>query len=244
MVNRRWVAGGHPTPRTDLGQGRGTPPYPFTKPSMRMPVAKEGYPFILIPLAGVIAFFYAGLAVPGLAFSFLALFFIIFFRDPERRAPSVPGGVIAPADGRIVEIKEVEEKEFLGEKAKRVSIFMSPLDVHVNRAPISGRVVRVERRSGGFRAAFKDEASQHNNRNALLMEDEAGRRVLLVQVAGLLARRIICRARERDFLKAGQRFGMIIFGSRVDLYLPTDFKSAISRGHRVWAGRTVLGVMP
>ena len=149
----------------------------------------------------------------------LALGLGFFFRDPERSVPRGTNLVVAPADGKIVGIESGAETELLPGSLKRVSIFMSPLNVHVNRSPVAGRVLEVEHKGGRFLPAFRPEATWENERNAILMEDEQGRRILFVQVAGALARRIICRVKEGDRIDRGERVGMIVLGSRLDLYL-------------------------
>ena len=167
-------------------------------------------------------------------------FCLWFFRDPERTAPADDGLVISPADGRIVAVVSEREDRFLNTQATRVSIFMSPLDVHVNRSPVTGTVRQVQHTEGKFRAAFSDKSSLDNERNAVVMES-GGRRFLMVQIAGALARRIVCHVGPGDRLERGQRFGMIMFGSRVDVFLPPGVQPTVSKGERVRAGLSVLG---
>ena len=167
-------------------------------------------------------------------------FCLWFFRDPERTAPADEGLVISPADGRIVAVVSEREDRFLNTQATRVSIFMSPLDVHVNRSPVTGTVRQVQHTEGKFRAAFSDKSSLDNERNAVVMES-GGRRFLMVQIAGALARRIVCHVGPGDRLERGQRFGMIMFGSRVDVFLPPGVQPTVSKGERVRAGLSVLG---
>lgn len=206
-------------------------------------ISKPGWPFIIPSLVLAILFFYWGIIFWGLAFTIITIFFVQFFRDPDRKSPDVPEGVLAPADGRVVEVGESYEGDFLGAPAKKVSIFMNIFNVHVNRAPLSGRVTKIARFKGRYLAADKEEASRENFRNSLLLETDAGHKAVVVQVAGLLARRIICYAREGDFLPRGQRFGLILFGSRVDLYLPLCFEPKVAVGQKARAGLTVLGVL-
>lgn len=167
-------------------------------------------------------------------------FCLWFFRDPERESPNDDRLVISPADGRVVAVVPEREDRFLHGPATRVSIFMSPLDVHVNRSPVTGTVREVRHFEGRFRAAFSDKSSLDNERNAVVMES-GGRRFLLVQIAGALARRIVCHVGPGDRLERGQRFGMIMFGSRVDVFLPPGVQPAVSKGERVRAGVSVLG---
>lgn len=205
---------------------------------MRLPVAREGWPFVLLP--GVLA---AGLALAGrrrlsVPFALASAASLGFFRDPERVVPDVPGGVLAPADGRVVEIGRVAD-DFVG-PAIRVAIFLSPLDVHVNRAPVAGRVVAVARTAGRFVAAFRPDAAEVNERCVIHLEGDRTR-VAVVQVAGVLARRISCRVDPGDRLAAGERFGMIRFGSRTDCVMPESTEVLVRVGDRARGGVTVLG---
>jgi phosphatidylserine decarboxylase len=167
-------------------------------------------------------------------------FCLWFFRDPERLPPEDERLVVAPADGRVVAVVPEREERWLRGPATRVSIFMSPLDVHVNRSPVSGTVREVQHFAGRFRAAFSDKSSLDNERNAVVLES-GGRRFLLVQIAGALARRIVCHVTPGDRLERGQRFGMIMFGSRVDVFMPSGVEPAVAKGARVRAGLSVLG---
>jgi phosphatidylserine decarboxylase len=209
-------------------------------PGRLVAIAPDGWPFILVPLAVAVLLAWAGwirLAVPALV---VALFMGWFFRDPERTPPGVPGAVLAPADGRVAELQLHVDDPFVG-PAQQVSIFLSPLDVHVNRAPVGGRVVSVEHRTGVFLAAYRSEASAQNERTMIAI-DGAPVRVIVRQVAGMLARRIVCRVGPGDQLEAGQRFGMIKFGSRTDVVMPAAVQLRVRVGDRVRAGETVLGV--
>jgi len=187
--------------------------------------ALAGHPAALVPL------------IVGLAFC------LYFFRDPERVPPSGEGLVVSPADGRVLEVVATRENQFLSAPVTRISIFMSPLDVHVNRSPITGTVGLVRHTAGKFRAAFHDKASLDNERNAVVLED-AARRYLVVQIAGAIARRIVCRRAPGDHLSRGERFGMIMFGSRVDLFLPVEVQPRVAKGDRVVAGVTVVAQAP
>jgi phosphatidylserine decarboxylase len=204
-------------------------------------IAAPGHRFIL-PLVGV---FLLGLALNSTWLFLLGLigaaFFTYFFRDPERPIPQEPGVVISPADGKVIALDEVQEEKFLGRPAKRVSIFMNVFDVHVNRAPVAGRVAASNHRDGCYKVAWHPCADQVNEQQATLLEAEAGRRVLVVQIAGLLARRIISFVTPGQTLARGERLGMICFGSRVDLYLPLDTEFLVQVGDKVQAGSTILG---
>jgi phosphatidylserine decarboxylase len=167
----------------------------------------------------------------------------LFFRDPERVPPPNPKLVLSPADGRVVDVSPVTEHDLLGARATRISIFMSPLNVHVNRSPVQGVIEQVRHIPGKFHAAFADKASDENERNAMVVAAD-GRRFLVVQIAGAVARRIVCRLGPGDAVKRGERFGLIMFGSRVDLYLPTDVVVRATLHMRVRAGASVIGELP
>jgi phosphatidylserine decarboxylase len=205
-------------------------------------LAPEGRRFVVIGLVvtGITALYGAvELAVPA---GVLTLFIVNFFRDPERVVPPGDDLVTAPADGKVVAIvDQVEEPRFLQRTCRRVSIFMSPLNVHVNRVPVSGKVVAVRHQPGRFHAAFLDKASELNEQNAVVVEDARGERVLFVQIAGQLARRIVCHLRPGDTVERGARYGMIMFGSRLDLYLPAGVELRVRVGERVAAGSSVIG---
>lgn len=208
--------------------------------SPMLPIAPEGWVFILVPLAVTLGLFWLRwpkLAVPVLL---LTAFMAFFFRDPERTPPSVVGAVLAPADGRVTEVRRDVVDPFVG-AAHQVVIFLSPLDVHVNRAAIGGRVVKVERCPGGFQPAYRPEA-EGNRCVRIDLEGDLGR-VAMRQVVGVLARRIVCRVGPGDVLQAGQRFGIIMFGSRMDVVMPASATVAVRPGDRVRAGETIVGVL-
>lgn len=205
----------------------------------RFPVAREGLGLIVPAL--VLCLFFAWFRLPVLtAFSLaLFLFFVYFFRNPGRSGVCGPDELISPADGKITSIETLEEGEFLKRRAKRISIFMSVSDVHVNRAPCEGLVLRVEHREGRFRMAFKEEVDRQNERNYVLYR-RGEEQFLLVQIAGFLARRIICYVAKDDQLQKGEPFGMIAFGSRVDLYVPENYEPMVLVDQKVKSGLTVL----
>jgi phosphatidylserine decarboxylase len=207
-----------------------------------LPIASEGWGFILVPLAlaGLLA--WAGWLKLAVLLAGLAAFMAFFFRDPERTAPALPGAILAPADGQVVDVRATGADPFVGE-SQTVSIFLSPLDVHINRAPLAGLIVDVQYRPGAKMAAYRPEASERNERTAISIQGEAGR-VVVRQIAGVLARRIVCRVRPGDKLGAGERFGLIKFGSRTDLVVPAAVRLRVRKGDRVRGGETVVGVMP
>lgn len=207
-----------------------------------MHFAPQGYSRIVG--LGLAAFLLNLLGFPKLGFVFLllTLFVAYFFRDPERETPEGERLLIAPADGRVVTVeKNCLDARISDTPVTRVGIFMSPLDVHVNRAPLSGQVTAVRYRSGQFRPAFAADATEVNEQNAVTIQDAAGRRVVLVQVAGMLARRIVCSLKGGERVQRGDRYGMIMLGSRVDVYCPLEVTIAVQVGQRVKAGETVIG---
>ena len=171
----------------------------------------------------------------------VAAFVTYFFRNPNRTVPQGDGLIVAPADGRVVEVRTETPTPHTGRSSVKVGIFMSALNVHINRFPITGTVAKLIYQAGKFLVATLDKASEQNERNTLIIEDEEGREFVLVQVAGIVARRIICYLREGDRIKQGERFGLICFGSRLDLYMPAGTSVEVKRGDRVRAGETIIG---
>ena len=206
-----------------------------------MKFAPEGYPFIAgaVGLTVLVFLFIPfGAVIPALLIAFM----LYFFRDPERNVPDEKDIFGAPADVKIILIREMHEFKYLKKDVKEISIFMSPMDVHVNRAPCDGRVKQVVHNKGRFHAAYKDEASLQNENIEMVLETEYGD-VLVRQVAGFLARRAVCRKKAGNVLKRGERYGVIKFSSRVDLYLPPDVKIRVGLGDIVKAGETIIGGM-
>ena len=204
-----------------------------------MKLARDGIPTVTFLVLATAAFAFVS-PVPAAVMAVLAAFVVWFYRDPDRTAPEGDGLFISPADGRVVEISEAEHP-FTGPSVK-VGIFMNVLSVHVNRAPCMGRVDYLEYVPGRKIAAFAPKASEVNERNLVGLSTPYGP-VLMVQIAGLLARRIVCRLRRGEVLEAGQRYGMIRLGSRVDIYLPKDVRLLTKHGDKVYAGISSLGVM-
>jgi phosphatidylserine decarboxylase len=207
------------------------------------PILREALPLLFITLGAAAVLALVGyLWLSGGAIS-AALFVLWFFRNPERAIPSEQKTVVSPADGRVVEVSKVYEDRFLHGKAIKIGIFMSPLDVHVNRIPYGGKILNIRHQAGKFLSAFKANASMENEQNAVLLETPTGQRILFVQIAGLLARRIVYWIHEGEQVQTGQRFGLIKFGSRMDLYLPADTKISVKPSEKVKAGATRMGVM-
>jgi phosphatidylserine decarboxylase len=203
-----------------------------------MRVAKEGYPIIAIPALLTIIALLLGWNWAAALFVIVTLAVGGFFRDPERIPPLGSDLILAPADGKVVEIRRVEDAG--ANPSVRLSIFMSPLDVHINRAPVSGTVQKIEYQKGCFMPAYKEDCSENNERNALTLVGSDGLPVKLVQIAGIMARRIICRVKPGDTLEAGERFGIIMFGSRVDVYIPPGAEIVVGEGVHVTGGESVL----
>jgi phosphatidylserine decarboxylase len=210
-------------------------------------LAREGYPFIAYAagLTALLAFsawklHSAVLAIPAAVSFLLTLFVISFFRNPERTPPGDDKTVVAPADGTVIVVELVKETP-LGTDALKISIFMSVFNVHVNRVPLDGTVVDIAYVPGRFLDARDGRASSENERNGVVLETAAGVRIAFVQIAGLIARRIICYPRVGNLLVRGTRYGLIRFGSRVDVYLPVDVEPLVKLGDTTTAGETVLG---
>ena len=219
-----------------------------------MKFAPEGYPFIFASLFATVissvfllwtwktgsnkGIFYFAVVASCILF-LIAVFMLYFFRDPDRDVPEGAGLFVSPADGKIILIKDVLEKDYLQSDAIQISIFMSPFNVHVNRAPCDGKVLTVKHSPGIYMAAYKDDASMKNENIVMVLDCREGK-VLVRQVAGFLARRAVCRVNVGDTVRRGERYGMIKFGSRLDVYLPKDVKIAVKLGDKVKAAETIL----
>jgi phosphatidylserine decarboxylase len=207
-------------------------------------IAAESYPFLVTAAAVSALGFLFGWWFVGVLAAACAAFFLLFFRDPERVAPEGNDLVVAPADGRVVSVLKTEYAPLVDGPAVRVSIFMSPLDVHINRMPVAARVEDVRHTPGKFLAAYKEHAAEQNEQNALRLTGGGGKRLAVVQVAGFLARRVVCRAQAGDTYRKGERFGLIMFGSRTDLYLPGNVEIQVAEGQKVKGGETIVGRLP
>jgi phosphatidylserine decarboxylase len=207
-------------------------------------IAKEGYPFIFAPAFTTVVLVVLGLTLPALLFAVLTLFVCFFFRDPDRTAPPDPDAIVSPADGRVIIAGERVKDPFDDKETLKISIFMSIFNVHVNRIPFDGRVEDILYHPGKFFSANLDKASVENEHNAVKITAEKNRSLWVVQIAGLVARRIICTIKKAEMVHKGARFGLICFGSRLDLYLPADTEIKISKGQKARAGETILGYMP
>jgi phosphatidylserine decarboxylase len=214
-------------------------------------IAREGWPFILVGV--VVSAIFWGLyllrsdwvfLIAALDFTLLTLFVIYFFRDPPRRFTAEPNLLVSPADGKIIAVEKVPDHPFIGGDALKVAIFLSIFDVHINRVPASGRIEYVRYHPGRFISAFKDKASELNEQTEIGLTTDTGYRIIVKQIAGVIARRIVCRLRPGDTVGAGARFGLIRFGSRVELLLPAGTRLLVSRGVHVKGGHTPIGRLP
>lgn len=208
-----------------------------------LPVAQPGLKFILIAIliTGMLFYFERGV----FAWICLAatLFVCWFFRDPDRKPPQEKNSLISPADGKVICIEKQEKCDYLSDPCIKVSIFMNVFNVHVNRVPFDGVVQKVVYHPGKFMNASFDKASIHNERNALIIKTADDANFAVVQIAGLIARRIVNCVKEGETVKKGDRYGMIQFGSRLDLYLPREFEVAVGIGQKTKAGSTIIGYM-
>ena len=204
-----------------------------------MRIDKAGWPFIVSALVPASGLALLGIEWAAALLTLLAVFFAFFFRDPERQTPVDPRAVVSPADGRVLVAGVADPAAAPPGDWQQVSIFLSPLDVHINRIPISGRVLKVEYTPGRFLAAYRWEAAAQNERNDVWI-DHNGQTAVLRQVVGVLARRLVCRIRPGDEVRAGQRFGLMKFGSRMDVFLPAHVELLVRAGARVRSGETVV----
>lgn len=207
-----------------------------------IPIAAEGWPFI-IPLAIVtILLFLFGWKNVGIVMLVFTVFVVFFFRDPERTVPDGSDLIVSPADGKVIVIKDIYEPTYLKQDVKQISIFLSVFNVHVNRSPISGTVELVQYNPGKFHVASVDKASLDNEQTAMVIA-QGKHKILVKQIAGLIARRIVCYAKPGDAIKTGERYGLIRFGSRVDIFLPKNAEIKVALGDRVKGARDVIGVL-
>ena len=213
--------------------------------------AKEGYPTMALATAIVAVIFYLSFNFINhwvaylIEVVFIVLWGIViyFFRDPERTSPNGENLVISPADGKVVLIKEIQQDVYLNAPATQISIFLSPLDVHVNRNPISGKLEYLKYHPGKYLMAWGENASQLNERADFGVLHASGTKLFFKQITGFLARRIVYHIKEGDALKAGERFGMMKFGSRMDIMVPKNVQIKVKVGDRTWAGESILGTI-
>jgi len=207
----------------------------------RWPIAKEALPFLIPAAFLTLVFGLWGWKILALLGILLTLFIAYFFRNPKRNIPALQNAILSPADGKVIYVGECQEKRYLQEKALKISIFMSIFDVHINRSPVSGKVLKTVYNPGEFFVAHLEKSSLLNEQNAIIMLTEDRFKILVVQIAGLVARRIVCYAKIGDLLKRGEILGLIRFGSRVDLYLPLGVKINVQVGRKVKGGESIIG---
>ncbi len=225
--------------KSTAGEDKNGSPY---RDGLKMPLAVEGYPFMLIALVvTVVVFSISRSWILGAIFFAIFIFVVAFFRDPRREIPSDPGSIVSPADGRVIIVKQVFDERFTGKETIKISIFMNLFNVHVNRAPASGRVQKVVYNPGKFFSANLDKASLVNEQNAVIATGPDGQVFVFNQIAGLVARRIVCRLKAGMDISKGRRFGLIRFGSRLDVYLPVGSRITVKVGDKVSAGTSILG---
>jgi phosphatidylserine decarboxylase len=206
-------------------------------------IAAEGVKMASVVLAAGALALALGWYGAGVVVILCGLAIAAFFRDPERSpVPACERLVLSGADGTVSDVAEMPLPDgAAGERYHRVSVFMSPLNVHVNRAPVGGEIISVRHTPGAFHAAFRDHASEHNERNLIVLSDVRGRQHAMVQIAGYLARRIVCRLHPHDTVSCGERIGLIMFGSRVDHFIPPDYRVVVKIGDKVRAGESTIG---
>ncbi len=207
-------------------------------------IASEGYPFIALFAFMTLVFALLGWGFVTFVLLLLTLFTVYFFRNPERVIPTGDDLVVAPADGKVIFVGEVEEPRYFQQRVTKVSIFMNVFNVHVNRAPCNGKVVEMYYQKGEFLNASLDKAATCNEQSGILLETESGSRIMFVQIAGLVARRIVTYPVIGSLLERGMRYGLIRFGSRVDIYFPQGSDVDITLGEKTVAGETILGTLP
>ena len=209
----------------------------------KAPIAIEGYPFIAAAVAVAVIFFLLSWSIPALIGLAITLFILFFFRNPKRTIPPDENMILAPADGVVIYQGIVTEK-LLNREMTKISIFMSVFNVHVNRAPLTGKVVDRFYTKGKFLDVRDARSTFENEQSGLVMEKADGVQIVVVQVAGLIARRIVCYPAIGEMLRRGQIYGLIRFGSRLDVYLPTEVDVKVTMGQKTVAGETVLGILP
>jgi len=216
-----------------------------TRIENKLPVAREGLPFIIPGIIVTILLFYSEIYWIAIPLGIIVLFTVYFFRDPERASHAGEDAVLSPADGTVINISHLEDSNnIIGGPAWKISIFMSVFNVHVNRIPVKGRISGIKYNPGRFLSANLEKASEMNENNRVYLDVYNGQRIVFVQIAGLIARRIACWIKEGAQVNAGQRFGLIRFGSRVDIYLPADSRINTRLKERVKAGESIIGYLP
>lgn len=209
----------------------------------RIPVAREGFPFIGYAAFLTIVSALLGFQLISLLLVVVTTFILMFFRDPERLTPPIERGVTSPADGKVIIVEKTKDERFASDEVLKISIFMNVFNVHVNRIPLSGTVEKITHMPGAFLAADNEKAHLNNEYCAVALNVADNRNITMVQIAGFVARRIVCRLEPGDRVIAGERFGLIRFGSRVDMYLPKESHAVVKVGDKVTAGESLLAYL-
>lgn len=205
---------------------------------------REGIPFIIAGMGLTSIPLLLDWELAAIPLAVLTLFTVYFFRDPDRTTVNEEKAVLTPADGKVISIEELSKGDSrLKDRAIKISIFMSLFNPHINRIPIRGRITQLSYHPGRFFSANGDKASLYNEHNMVTLETDDRKKIVLVQIAGIIARRIVCWVKKGDYVETGQRFGLIRFGSRLEVYMPPDSRLAITKGERVKAGQTVIGYL-
>jgi len=216
----------------------------YKKINNKLPIAWEGIPFIITGIGLTSIFFILNWELVAIPLSILTLFTVYFFRDPERTHADNERAVFTPADGTVLSIKHLPNGDYrLKDKAIKISIFMSIFNAHINRVPIKGKISQLSYHPGKFFSANRDKASVYNEHNIVTLETDNTKMIVFVQIAGLIARRIACWVKQGDYVETGQRFGLIRFGSRLEVYLPLDCEINVKKGEKVKAGKTIIGYL-
>lgn len=202
-------------------------------------IVPESLPFLILSMifANLAVYIHVWACAPFIG---LTLFVAFFFRNPKPNTPEDKDAFISPGEGKIVKIEEVDENRFLNQKMRRISIFLSPLNVHTNRIPMTGEITQVHYHKGRYFAAYDDKASLENEQNAIIMKNEFGDEFIFIQIAGWLARRIVSYAKIKESWKKGTLFGLIRFGSRIDIYLPLNYEINVKIGDKVKSGESII----
>jgi len=208
----------------------------------KIPIAVEGLKLIILAIIFSALMFLLKYNIAGVILLIIILFFIFFFRDPNRETPAGDNLIVSPADGKIVTVKDIFENDYLQLDTKRISIFLSVLNVHINRIPISGRVESVKHNPGKFHIAALEKASLENEQTAVVISN-GHEKILLKQIAGIIARRIACRLQPGDIIQKGDRYGMIYFGSRVDIFLPSNAEIKVKLGDKVKGAKDIIAIL-
>lgn len=211
-------------------------------PKTGIPIAFEGLKLIIPMAVLTIVLFFLKWTIAGFTGLILTLFVLFFFRDPRRATPEGGNIVVSPADGRVVVIKDIYENDYLQQNVKLISIFLSVFNVHVNRVPVGGTVESVKYNPGKFHIAALEKASLENEQTAMVITG-GNRKILVKQIAGIIARRIICYVKPGDVVKKGERYGLICFGSRADIFLPADSEIKVKLGDKVKGARDIVAVL-